>query len=299
MSGLTSPETQKSYGINRTCRAFAVPRSSYYAWKKTTGPADMRPQPKKRGPKTTLTDDELLTLVRADLAASPFSGEGHRKVWARLRVLKDVRVSRKRVLRVMREANLLSPRRRPQAEARLHEGTIITEEPGVLWGTDGARILTADDGWVWSFFCVEHWNAECVGYHVTKRGTRFAALEPLAVALTNLYGSAHADVARGLSLRLDHGCQYLADHFLKQVRYWGIAPSFAFVAEPQTNGVAERFIRTMKEQAIYGRVFKNVEEVREAVAAFVQSYNAEWRLEKLGFMTPREAREQFDRALAA
>ncbi len=42
-----------------------------------------------------------------------------------------------------------------------------------MWGTDGARILTADDGWVWSFFCVEHWNAECVGYHVTKRGTLF------------------------------------------------------------------------------------------------------------------------------
>ena len=94
-------------------------------------------------------------------------------------------------------------------------------------------------------------------------------------------------------------CRYLADHFLKQVRYWGIAPAFAFMAEPQTNGVAERFIRTMKEQAIYGRVFKNVEEVRAAVAAFVETYNYEWRLEKLGFMTPREAREQFGRALAA
>lgn len=122
-----------------------------------------------------------------------------------------------------------------------------------MWGTDGARILTLDEGWVWSFFCVEHGNAECVGYHVTKRGTRFAALEPVAMALTEIYGSVEVDVARGLALRLDHGSQYLADHFLKQIRYWGIAPSFAFVAEPQTNGVAERFIRTMKEQAVYGR----------------------------------------------
>ena len=53
-------------------------------------------------------------------------------------------------------------------------------------------------------------------------------------------------------------------------------------------GVAERFIRTMKEQAIYGRVFKNVEEVREAVAAFLETYHTPWRLEKLGFMTPKE-----------
>jgi putative transposase len=299
MSGLTSPDTGRTYGIRRTCRAFGVSRSSYYAWSKQKDPGRRVVPAQKRGPKTTLTDDELLTLVRDDLAASPFSGEGHRKVWARLRVLKDVRVSRKRLLRVMREANLLSPRRRSPGEATLHEGTITTQEPGVVWGTDGARILTADDGWVWSFFCVEHWNAECVGYHVTKRGTRFAALEPVAMALAKIYGSVGSDVARGLSLRLDHGCQYMADHFQKQIRYWGIAPSFAFVAEPQTNGVAERFIRTMKEQAIYGRVFKNVEEVRAAVAAFVETYNNEWRLEKLGFMTPREAREQFDRALAA
>ena len=299
MSGLTSPDTGKAYGTQRTCRAFGVSRSSYYAWSKRKDPLRPVALPQKRGPKTTLSDDELLTLVRDDLAASPFCGEGHRKVWARLRVVKDVRVSRKRLLRVMREANLLSPRRRPQGQAQLHEGSITTEEPNQMWGTDGARILTLDDGWVWSFFCVEHWNAECVGYHVTKRGTRFAALEPVAMALAEIYGSVGSDVARGLALRLDHGCQYLADHFQKQIRYWGIAPSFAFIEEPQTNGVVERFIRTMKEQAIYGRVFKNVEEVRTAVAAFVLTYNTEWRLEKLGFMTPREARKTYDRALAA
>ena len=89
-----------------------------------------------------------------------------------------------------------------------------------------------------------------MGYHVTKRGTRFAALEPLSLALTDIYGSVRADVARGLALRLDHGSQYLADHFQNQIRYWGIAPSFAFVEEPQTNGCAERFIRTFKEQAV-------------------------------------------------
>lgn len=299
MSGRTSPDTGQTYGTQRTCRAFGVSRSSYYAWKERKAPGHPSIPAQKRGPKTTLTDDELLTLVRDDLAASPFSGEGHRKVWARLRVLKGIRVSRKRLLRVMREANLLSPRRQSPGVAKLHEGVITTQEPGVVWGTDGARILTADDGWVWSFFCVEHWNAECVGYHVTKRGTRFAALEPVAMALTTIYGSVRPDVARGLSLRLDHGCQYLADHFLKQIRYWGIAPSFAFVAEPQTNGVAERFIRTMKEQAVYGRVFKNAEEVRAAVAAFVETYNNEWRLEKLGFKTPREAREMHELAVAA
>ncbi len=46
-------------------------------------------------------------------------------------------------------------------------------------------------------------------------------------------------------LRMDHGTQYTADDFLNQARFWGIAPSVAFVAEPQINGVAERFNRTL------------------------------------------------------
>ncbi|MEX3583318.1 MAG: integrase core domain-containing protein [Burkholderia sp.] len=70
----------------------------------------------------------------------------------------------------------------------------------------------------------------------------------------------------------------------------GITPSCAFVAEPQTSGVAERFNRTMKEQAIHGRLFNNVEEVGAAAVAFKDRYNREWRLEKLVFKTPLEAR---------
>ncbi|MEX3846846.1 MULTISPECIES: integrase core domain-containing protein [unclassified Paraburkholderia] len=68
------------------------------------------------------------------------------------------------------------------------------------------------------------------------------------------------------------------------------AASYAFVAEPQTNGVAERFNRNMKEQAIHRRIFKNVDEVRDAVVDFKDRYNREWRLEKLGFMSPLEPR---------
>jgi putative transposase len=74
--------------------------------------------------------------------------------------------------------------------------------------------------------------------------------------------------------------------------YWGvITASFSFVAEPQTNGVAERFNRTLKEQAIHGHIFKNLEEVRAAAVAFKDRYNRDWRLEKLGFMSPLEARQ--------
>ena len=105
-----------------------------------------------------------------------------------------------------------------------------------MWGTDGVRVVTRDDGWGWIFAAVEHGNAECVGWHVCTVGSRFAALDPMAQGRERRYGSLDADVARGLALRMDHGRQYLSDHVLKQIRYWGVHPSFGCVEAPATNG---------------------------------------------------------------
>jgi transposase InsO family protein len=104
-------------------------------------------------------------------------------------------------------------------------------------------------------------------------------LQPIAQGLKAEFGATGADARRELILRMDNGMQYTADDFLNPVKFWGITPSFAFVAEPQTNGVAERFNRTLKEQVIHGRLFRNLEEVRAAVTAFRDRYNRHWRLE--------------------
>lgn len=289
MSAATSLETGKLYGVERVCTAWEEPRSSYYGRKaRIAKPVEHR----KRGPKTTITDDELLALIRDDLATSRFIGEGHRKVYARLRFVKGHKIGRKRVLRIMREHNLLSPHRVFQGSPKEHTGKIITAAPNILWGTDGTKIFTLDDGWAWLFTTVEHWNAECLGWHLTKTGDRFAALQPISMAITTRFGSVNADAARGLALRMDNGPQYLSDHFQNQIKYWGIAPSFAFVAEPETNGVAERFYKTLKEQIIYGRTYRTIEELRIAIADFIERYNRYWLVEKLGFKSPLQAYEE-------
>jgi transposase InsO family protein len=293
MSRATSAVTGKRYGLERVCRVLEFPRSTLYAQEKRESTKVVALHPQRRGPKPQVSDAELLAVIRDDLAASPFTGEGHRKVWARLRLLRGIRVSRARVLRLMRSHALLSPHRRPQGAPALHEGTITTDRPNAMWGTDGIRIQTADEGWVWVFSAVDHFDACCVGIHAVKTGSRFAALEPIAQGLKAEFGATGADAGRGLTLRMDHGTQYTAEDFLNQVKFWGIAPSFAFVAEPQTNGVAERFNRTLKEQALHGRVFRNLEEVRAAVTAFAERYNRHWRLEKLGFLSPLEARQAY------
>ncbi len=286
MSAATSAATGKLYGIQRVCDPWEVPRSSFYARKARQLQS---PTPLKRGPKTIVSDDELLALIREDLATSLFTGEGHRKVWARIRFVKGIKVSRKRVLRIMREESLLSPYRVTQGCPIEHTGNIITAAPNVMWGTDGTKIFTIEDGWCWLFTAVEHWNAECVGWHVAKTGDRFAALQPLSMAVKQRFGSVDADAARGLNLRMDNGSQYLSDHFQNQIKFWGIAPSFAFVSQPQTNGVVERFNKTLKEQIVYGRTYRNIEELRVAVTEFMENYNQHWLVEKLGFRSPKQA----------
>ena len=80
-----------------------------------------------------------MAAIRADLARSPWTGEGHRKVWARLRVIDGIRVARKRVLRVMREHALLSPHRARTRTEAPHDRRIITKAPNVMWATDATH----------------------------------------------------------------------------------------------------------------------------------------------------------------
>ena len=63
--------------------------------------------------------------------------------------------------------------------------------------------------------------------------------------------------------------------------------------KPHTNVVVKRFNRTLKGQVVYSRVFKNIDALRQAVLQFANNYNRYWRLEKLGFITPLEARQRY------
>ncbi|MEX3583486.1 MAG: hypothetical protein VB137_14630 [Burkholderia sp.] len=56
---------------------------------------------------------------------------------------------------------------------------MTTDRPNEMWGPDGTKVQTVDEGLVWIFAAVDHCDAACVGIHVTKVGDRFAALEPI------------------------------------------------------------------------------------------------------------------------
>jgi hypothetical protein len=102
-----------------------------------------------------MPDASLVEAIRAVLAGSGFSGEGYRKVWARLRFA-GIRTSRRRILRLMREHGLLAHQRPGAARGpRSHDGTITTERVDEMWGTDFTTILTGE-GQAAVFVAVDH-----------------------------------------------------------------------------------------------------------------------------------------------
>ena len=144
MSRTTSPSTQKSSSLVRVCRVWRWQRSTI-SWQRRTkdGPARASVRPGPLGP---CCDAELVQQIKAILAESPFPGEGYRKVWARLRHA-GIRTSKRRVLRLLRENQLLAPPRRGSSPGpRVHDGTIITERVNEMWGTDMTATFTAQDG---------------------------------------------------------------------------------------------------------------------------------------------------------
>ena len=285
MSAVTSPVTGKPYGLARVCRVWRIARSSIYRHRAPATP------PRRRGPVGVLSDEALTTAIRAVLAASPFHGEGHRKVWARLRYA-GTRTSLRRVLRLMRENDLLAPGRVGSPRGpRTHDGTIIPETIDTMWGTDLTTTFTGE-GQAAVFVAVDHCSAECVGIHAHTRATRFEALEPIRQATRRHFGGFARDVARGLAVRHDHGSQYMSDYFQKELAFLGIESSPAFVRAPEGNGCAERFIRTLKENLLWIYHFETIEQLRQALLAFRETYNSTWLIERHGYLSPTGFRKQ-------
>ena len=226
MSGAQSISTRRAYGVQRVCRVWVRPRSSVYA--RRQAPRDCA-RGHRRGPVGAAPDDVLVGHIRRVLEASPFHGEGYRKVWAKLRV-EGIRTSPERVRRLMRAHDLQAPHRVGQAHGpTVHNGTITTETPDVMWGTDMTATVTVGEGAACVFVAVDHCTTECIGLHAAKSGNRFEALEPIRQGVRERFGGISDGAARGLRLRHDHGSNYLAADFQQEIAFFGIESSPSFV----------------------------------------------------------------------
>ncbi len=233
------------------------------------------------------------------LQRCPFATEGVKKVHARLR-RQGIVAARHRINRLMREHGLLSCQRTEQGDPKTHEGTIIPTTINEIWGTDGTLFGTANGDLLWLFAVIDHFSDEILGWHIVPvgQGDRFAALEPIKQGLRHIRGAIGEGLGQGIAIRHDWGPQYIAEDFKKELKFLGFKNSPAFVHEPQTNGVIERFFKTLKMECLWIEDFQNVDHAREIVGRWIELYNTQWLIERHRYQTPREVREAHQAQLA-
>jgi putative transposase len=290
VSQAVSPATGRAYGLARVARVWCVSRATVYRHRATAAAAAPTGL-MRRGPVGACSDAVLLEHIRTQILGSRLHGEGYRKIWARLRH-GGIRTSARRIRRLMGQHGLLAPHRVGRPEQRAHDGTITTTAVDVMWGSDMTETVTVRDGRARVFVAVDHCSGECVGSHAARSGNRFEALEPVRQGVLRHFGRIERHAAKGLSLRHDHGSNYMSGDFQDEISFLGIESSPSFVRQPEGNGVAERFIRTLKENFLWVHTFDTIEELRRGLQEFVAHYNATWLVARHGYRTPNQIRAE-------
>ena len=279
---------ETSLGVATTkqlCEAFGISKQAYsVARRPRTEQAPEGPRKPPRQCLTWLSAEELRQAIQEVLAYH--RGWGVRKVWAFLR-REEKRASYKRVYAFMKAMGVTFES--TSCRTKDTTGHITVPESNRRWATDMTTIWTRKDGNVAVTPVIDCGDRFVFKIGVSKSQESWALLTPVEQALMAVFGDT-ADLPAGLELRTDHGPQYTGGDCSKMCDGWNLEHTFAPVGRPTGNAVAERFIQTMKVEVFWLRDWDSLQEVNEAVQAWLETYNHERPHQSLGWLTPAEKR---------
>jgi putative transposase len=275
--------------VSLLCATFDLSRAAYYAEaRRQRGAAVPRSDGKiialPRRPRHTSAEVVLLR-IREVLGRETATAWGVRKVWATLR-REGLRVSRRRVHAIMRAHGLVLARDREPGETP--RGHVAVPEPNRRLATDLTTVWTKRDGVVALVPTIDCGDRTAV-VMVTKDQHGPAVLASVEAKLVAAFGSP-ANVPDGVELRTDHGPQYTGADCAALCERWRLAHTYAPVGRPTGNAVVERFIRTLKEELVWLRDWDSADELRTAVAAWLDHYLHHRPHQALNWQTPSERR---------
>jgi transposase InsO family protein len=269
------------------CETFQISRQAYYA--------AMKPPVRRKGDVRLLPTkpryaaaEVVLEAIRDVLAGEDAKAWGVRKVWARLRQ-QGLRVGRKRVWALMHAHGLVLVRDHEPGETP--RGHVAVPEPNRRLASDFTTVWTRRDGVVAIVPTIDCGCRSILGMTVTKDQHGPAILASVRQALVAAFGRPE-NVPDGVDFRTDHGPQYTGADCAALVDEWHIGHTYAPVGRPTGNAVAERVIRTLKEELIWLRDWESADEVRVALDAWVKRYNNERPHQALDYATPAEYRAE-------
>lgn len=223
---------------------------------------------------------------------------GRRRMAHELRE-RGLRVNPKRVARLMREDNLLALQRRAyvvttdsQHSLQVHLNVAARLElSGInqLWVADITYIRLRDE-FIYLAVLLDRYSRRVVGWSLDRKLTVQLTLPALRQAIAN------RQPPPGLVHHSDRGIQYAAAEYVSVLQEHNIIASMSRPANPYDNAACERFMKTLKQEEIYCHVYRDLEDLRQNLASFLEQYYNRQRLHSaLGYQSP----EQFERGLAA
>jgi putative transposase len=269
--------------VTQLCSAFGISRAAYYAAKKPRPVAKVVALRKAPG---HTSSEVALEAIREVLKTEP--AWGVRKAWAMLK-RNGLKVSRRRVHALMRANGLVLARDREPGDTS--RGHVAVPEPNRRFGGDLTTVWTKKDGWVAVVPTIDCGCRSVLGLTVDKDQHSPAVLASVEQALREAFGEPKY-VPVGVELRTDHGPQYTGADCAALVAKWNLLHTFAPVGRPTGNAVAERVIRTMKEEVVWLRDWDSADELREALLAWQVRYNTQRPHQALGWQTPAERRAE-------
>lgn len=273
--------------VSLLCTTFGLSRAAFYAQarrQRAPAPANGAVIPLPRRPRHTAAE-VVLERIREVLARETARAWGVRKVWATLR-REGLRVSRRRVHALMRAHGLVLAREREPGETP--RGHVAVPGPNRRIATDLTTVWTRRDGVVALVPTIDCGDRTAV-VEVTVDQHGPAVLASVERKLVEAFGEP-GGVPEGVELRTDHGPQYTGADCEALCRRWGLHHTYAPVGRPTGNAVVERFIRTMKEELLWLRDWASADELRDAVAVWLEHYNARRPHQALDWLSPVEHR---------
>jgi putative transposase len=254
-------------------------RTRVYALKKSKENPMRKKEPKK-------DEAEIVRLIEDLVKQFPFYG--YRKITAILRFQRGLKINRKRVYALMKARKLcMAP---STSHKKLFRGIPFShktqaDRSNQLWGIDMTYIWCGEDGWAYMHAVIDHHDKELLGYHFSRSCSSLGGVMALAEAASKRQ-------LDSLELRSDNGCHYGAKVFRDEIRRLGINHTRTMVNTPKGNSVVERLFKSLKEECVWQKQFKNFEEAKRAVDQWVEFYNRERPHQALGYETPQRFYQQ-------
>ena len=274
---MTSPRPQGELTVERMCALAGVSRAGYYRRWRASAP---------RQEETAVRD----AIQRVVLANRRY---GYRRIAAQLR--RDGLVANhKRVLRLMRQDNLLCLRKRlfvPVTTDSRHEWRVVPNLARGLVPTGLDQLWVADITYVrlleeFAYLAVllDAFSRRVIGWALDKHLRASLATAALDMAITD-----RRPAPGSLIHHSDRGVQYACGEYAAMLEAYDIQPSMSRVGNPYDNAKAESFMKTLKHEEVDGRSYRDLNQARDAIGAFIEDvYNRRRLHSALAYRPPAE-----------